>query len=50
MLSNVNSDIPKCLYDFQRCTFQMCAYRHERERNFRKDVEIPNYKTRKLEG
>ena len=36
--------------DFQRCKFQKCANRHEREQNLRKDVEILNYKIRKLEG
>ena len=51
-ISKCNLRHPKeCLWfqDYQRCKFQICAYRHDRNINFRKDVKILNYKSKKLE-
>ena len=42
----------ECIWfrDFQRCKFQSCAYKHKnKNRNFKKDVDILSYKIKKLE-
>ena len=47
LVSKCNLRHPKeCIWfrDYQNCKFQMCAYRHGRPRNFRKDVDILTFK------
>ena len=36
------------MYLVSRCKFEKCAYQHERNRNFRKYVGVPNYKIKKI--
>ena len=49
---NVVSDIQKNVYGFESikdANFKNGAYQRERKRNFRKDVDILNYRIKKLE-